>query len=73
MKVKDLGQVAFLRLKGYEFNTQYDKETKKVLFDFKGIEDEKALLQEYWNSDFYKFKLMMDSSRKIITNVKEKR
>ena len=74
MKVKDIGQISYLRFKGYEFDTYINEDTNKVIFDFTKITDKeeaKIILKEYWNSQFYQFKLMMDSSRKIITNIKD--
>lgn len=69
MKVIDLGQISYLRMKGYKFDFSIDKVSGKVIFDFKNLNE--SDLKDYWNSEFYQYKLMIDSTRKIITNIKD--
>jgi hypothetical protein len=72
LRVIDTGQIAFLIIKGFQFETECKpgrSGKNKVIFVFKKATQKD--LDEYWNSEFFKFKQELDSIRKIIESIKE--
>lgn len=71
-KAVDTGQIAYFITKGYKYTTEckIDRDNRnKVVFVFNDLKQEN--IDEYWNSDFYKFKKEVDSVKKLIESVKQ--